>query len=101
MTGERKGKQILKREFSPSSSFSFSRCFPFPLKVRIKMARCMDCANFNLKTHYCEWCNSYIKEKCALKSIPCDGFQKRSKNAKEATVEKHHRVPDFKLVRCK
>ena len=65
------------------------------------MPRCVDCANFVVKTRLCLWYNAYIKEKCALKSIPCDGFQKRKKNAKEVAVEKHHRVPDFKFVRCR
>ena len=70
------------------------------------MPRCLDCANFDLKTHYCNWCNSYIRENSAKRSMPCDGFQRRKKNSRdvkrilEKHVERHHRVPDFKLVRC-
>ncbi|RLG67914.1 MAG: hypothetical protein DRO11_09605 [Methanobacteriota archaeon] len=56
-----------------------------------EMVRCVDCANFNPKTRYCKWCQSYIKEKAATRNVPCQGFRR---------ARKHHRVPDFKLVRC-
>ena len=64
------------------------------------MPRCVDCANFNLEIHYCEWCNSYIKENSAKRSFPCDGFQRRKKNSGEIAVEKHHEMPSGRLVRC-
>ena len=56
------------------------------------MPRCVDCGNFRIQDGYCSWCNAYIKEKNAKKSLRCDGF---------VPAEKHHRIPDYKLVRVK
>ncbi|RLI14389.1 hypothetical protein DRO41_05880 [Candidatus Bathyarchaeota archaeon] len=56
-----------------------------------EMVRCVDCANFNPRNRYCKWYNSFIAEKEIQKNIPCPGFKR---------ARKHHRVPDYKLVRC-
>ena len=56
------------------------------------MPRCVDCANFEVSSRFCKWYNAYLTEKTANKNVRCDGFK---------LAEKHHRIPDMKLVRVK
>jgi len=56
------------------------------------MPRCIDCANFQIQNKYCSWYNAYIGEQLANERRQCDGFK---------LAEKHHRIPDMKLVRVK
>jgi hypothetical protein len=64
------------------------------------MVRCVDCANFNPKTRECLWSGAFLTEQSSKKSLPCDGFQRRKNNGKEA-CELHHEMPSGRLVRCR
>jgi hypothetical protein len=56
----------------------------------VNMPKCYDCANFEVSSRFCKWYNAYLTEKSANKNVRCDGFK---------LAEKHHRIPDMKLVR--
>jgi len=59
------------------------------MKAGSVMVRCVNCKHFDPKTRHCKWHDAYLTEKSAKKNIPCQGY---------LPIEKHHRVPDFKLV---
>jgi hypothetical protein len=56
------------------------------------MPRCVDCGNYRVQDGYCSWYNAYIKMNSAKKSLRCEGY---------VPAEKHHKIPDYKLGRCR
>jgi hypothetical protein len=77
---------------SPRNSFPPKTVCEWEFERLMNMPRCLDCANYRIQDGFCYWCKAVITEKSAKKSMPCDGF---------VPAEKHHRVPDMKLVRVK
>jgi hypothetical protein len=61
------------------------------------MSKCVNCKHFRMKDKFCDWCGAYLTEQSSRMNVKCEGYRPLRPFHR---IEKHHRIPDLKLVRC-